>query len=104
MEHLPIISHNSFRAIGFHKSRSPSPPYGPAPQGSQRITMVSITKPPLLQEVWLAPMDGLAVRSNIHHCVQLSGCPAVQLSAQAVVFTTVSSCPIASRASPKEPV
>ena len=39
MERLAIVSHNSFRAIGFHKSRSPSPPYGPAPQGSQLITL-----------------------------------------------------------------
>ena len=35
MEHLAIINHNSFRAIGFHESRSPSSPYGPVPQGSQ---------------------------------------------------------------------
>ena len=33
------MSHNSFRAIGFHESRSPSSPYGPAPQGSQLITL-----------------------------------------------------------------
>ena len=39
MDHLPIISNNSFRAIGFHKSRSPSSPCGPAPQGSQLITL-----------------------------------------------------------------
>ena len=39
MEHLAIINHNSFRSIGFHKSRSPSSPYGPAPQGSQLITL-----------------------------------------------------------------
>ena len=39
MERLAIISHNSFRAIGFHKSRSPSSPYGPALQGSQLITL-----------------------------------------------------------------
>ena len=39
MERLPIINHNSFRAIGFHKSRSSSSPYGPAPQGSQLITL-----------------------------------------------------------------
>ena len=39
MKRLAIISHNSFRAIGFHESRSPSSPYGPAPQGSQLITL-----------------------------------------------------------------
>ena len=39
MGRLRIISHNSFRAIGFHKSRSPSSPYGPAPQGSQLLTL-----------------------------------------------------------------
>ena len=39
MERLAIVSHNSFRAIGCHKSRSPSSPYGPAPQGSQLITL-----------------------------------------------------------------
>ena len=39
MELLAIISHNSFRAIGFHKSRSPSSPYGPALQGSHLITL-----------------------------------------------------------------
>ena len=39
MEHLRIISHNSFRVIGFHKSRSPSSPYGPAPKGSQLIRL-----------------------------------------------------------------
>ena len=39
MEQLAIISHNFFRANGFHKSRSPSSPYGPAPQGSQLITL-----------------------------------------------------------------
>ena len=39
MEHLAIISHNSLRANGFHKSRSPSSPNGPAPQGSQLITL-----------------------------------------------------------------
>ena len=43
MEHLAIISHYSFRSIGFHKSRSPSSPYGPAPQGSQLITMYVTT-------------------------------------------------------------
>ena len=42
MEHLAIISHNSFRSIGFHKSRSPSSPYGPAPQGSQLITLTFV--------------------------------------------------------------
>ena len=41
MKHLAVISHNFFRAIGFHKSRSPSSPYGPAPQGSQLITLGS---------------------------------------------------------------
>ena len=30
MEQLAINSHNFFRANGFHKSRSPSSPYGPA--------------------------------------------------------------------------
>ena len=40
MERLAIISYNSFRAIGFHKRRSPSSPYGPALQGSQLITLV----------------------------------------------------------------
>ena len=40
MERLAIFSHNSFRAIGFNKSRSPSSPYGPASQGSQLITLV----------------------------------------------------------------
>ena len=39
MEHLAIISHNSFRAVGFHKSRSASSPYGPAPEGSQLILL-----------------------------------------------------------------
>ena len=39
MDRLAIISHNFFKAIGFHKSRSPSSPYGPAPQGSQLITL-----------------------------------------------------------------
>ena len=43
MEQLAIISHNFFRANGFHKSRSPSSPYGPAPQGSQLITMTQST-------------------------------------------------------------
>ena len=47
MERLAIISHNSFRAIGFHKSRSPSSPYGPAPQGCQLITLVLQSPPPL---------------------------------------------------------
>ena len=42
MERLAIISHNSFRAIGFHKIRSPSTPYGPAPQGSRLITLSSV--------------------------------------------------------------
>ena len=41
MERLAIIIHNSFRAIGFHASRSPSSPYSPAPQGSQLITLVT---------------------------------------------------------------
>ena len=53
MEHLAIISNNSFRAIGFHKSRSPSSPYGPAPQGSQLITLVlplTIPTPPKIKE------------------------------------------------------
>ena len=39
MEHLAMISNKSFRAIGFHKIRSPSSPYSPAPQGSQLITL-----------------------------------------------------------------
>ena len=39
MESLSIITNKSFRAIGFHKSRSPSSPYGPAPQGSQLIML-----------------------------------------------------------------
>ena len=43
MKRLAIISHNSFRAIAFHKSRSPSSPYGPAPQGSQLIMLYSCT-------------------------------------------------------------
>ena len=43
MEHLAVISHNFFRANGFHKSRSPSSPNGPALQGSQLITLVSVT-------------------------------------------------------------
>ena len=30
MECLAIVRHNSLRAIGFHKSRSPSSPYGPS--------------------------------------------------------------------------
>ena len=42
MERLAKISHNSFRTIGFHKSRSPSSPYGPAPHGSQLITMIML--------------------------------------------------------------
>ena len=37
MELLGIISHTAFRTNGCHKSRSPSPPYGPASQGSQLI-------------------------------------------------------------------
>ena len=44
MEQLAIISHNSFRAIGFHTSRTPSSPYGPDTQGSQLITLVAITE------------------------------------------------------------
>ena len=40
MERYAIINHNSFRAIGLHKSRSPLSPYGPAPQGSQLITLL----------------------------------------------------------------
>ena len=39
MKRLAIISHNLLRAIGFHKSRSPTSPYSPAPQGSQLITL-----------------------------------------------------------------
>ena len=39
MERLAIVSHKSFSAIGFNKSRSPSSPYRPAPQGSQLITL-----------------------------------------------------------------
>ena len=39
MERLAIISHNSIRDSGFHKSKSFSSPYGPAPQGSQLITL-----------------------------------------------------------------
>ena len=42
MKHLTIISHYSFRAIGFHKSRSPSSIYSPAPQGIQLITLIGI--------------------------------------------------------------
>ena len=43
MERLPIISHNSFRDNGFHKSRSPSSPYSPAPQGNAReIRAISV--------------------------------------------------------------
>ena len=38
IERLSIISYNSFRAIGFHKSRSASSPYDPALQGSSLIT------------------------------------------------------------------
>ena len=45
MERLAIISHNFFRANGSHKSRSPSSPYGPAPQGGQLITLDSIIDP-----------------------------------------------------------
>ena len=40
MERLAIVRHNSFRAIGFHKSRSPPTPYGPAPQCSQLVMLV----------------------------------------------------------------
>ena len=40
MEQLALVSHNFFRANGFHKSRSPSSSYGPAPQGSQLITLL----------------------------------------------------------------
>ena len=39
MECLAIFSHYFFRAIGYHKSRSPSSPYGPALQGSQLIML-----------------------------------------------------------------
>ena len=42
MECLAIISHNSFRAIGFHKNRSPTSPYRPALQGSQLITLPNL--------------------------------------------------------------
>ena len=57
MERLAIISHNSFRAIGLHKSRSPSSPYGPAPQGSQLITLGSPigSRPSLMQVHNYAP-------------------------------------------------
>ena len=40
MERLTIISHNSFRAIGFHKSKSPSSPYGPALQSADYVGLV----------------------------------------------------------------
>ena len=36
MEHLATISHNSYSR---YKSRSPSSPYGPSPQGSQLISL-----------------------------------------------------------------
>ena len=52
MERLAIISHNFFRANGFHKSRSP---YGPAPQGSQLITLAPATL-------------GLSIMSNKAFC------------------------------------
>ena len=42
MERLAIISHNSFRAIGFHESRSPSSPDGPASQGNHLIRLYSV--------------------------------------------------------------
>ena len=44
MELLGIISHTFFRTNGCHKTRSPSPPYGPASQGSQLITLVGPTR------------------------------------------------------------
>ena len=53
MERLATMTHNSFRAIGFHKIRSPSSPYGPARQGSQLITLTIfpyIFIPPLIAE------------------------------------------------------
>ena len=39
MGRLAMITLKFIRAIGFHKSRSPSIPYSPAPQGSQLITL-----------------------------------------------------------------
>ena len=56
MERLATMSHNSFRAIGFQKRRSPSSPYGPARQGSQLITLAifpNIFIPPLIAELLL---------------------------------------------------
>ena len=64
MEHLAIQSHNSFKAIGFHKSRSPSSPYGPAPQGSQLITLHLDTWTPGHQVIW--PLGHLATWPLIH--------------------------------------
>ena len=54
LERLAIISHNSFRAIGVHKSRYPSSPYVPAPQGSQLITLVQSS-----------PVQSSPVQSNV---------------------------------------
>ena len=54
MEQLAIIIHNFFRANGFHKSRSPSSRYDPAPQGSQLITLPSV-KPRTPQKKKFSP-------------------------------------------------
>ena len=44
MEPFSIISHNFFRANGFHKIMSPSSPYGPALQGIQLSRLPPITQ------------------------------------------------------------
>ena len=46
MERLAIISHNFFRANGFHKSRSPSSPYDRVPQGIQLIMLARMAALP----------------------------------------------------------
>ena len=59
MERLAIISNNSFRAIGFNKRRSPSSPYGPAPQGSQLITLNKSTSSLPSSNLKLAPLESV---------------------------------------------
>ena len=48
------LSHNTFRAFGFHKSRSPSSLYGPALQGSQLNTLIITSKSALITMMNLA--------------------------------------------------
>ena len=80
MERLAIVGHNSFRAIGFPKSRSPSSPYGPAPQGSQLITMgvagVDSEQELIGETFWLIP-DNFYYDSWHTHIIRrfpLDGC------------------------------